>query len=275
MVYLPRARTILRPRPLDNDNSLVGWWTFDDGRANDTSGGNNHGVLNNAPGFTDGIVPGLDCPPGALKFNGTTQYINAVSFSFTLLKTTAATISAWVNTSAAAQQTVTSNWEVNVNPGWQFALNSSGQAVFSTLNATASSFRQVRGGTSVNGGKWRLITCTYDGSNTAAGIKIYIDGSIDSLTTLSDTDPGTLVNSVNIFQIARRADGANPFLFSGSLDDIRIYNRALSGAEVSALYNSAFMPRMENEMSILQAAAAGGFFSRYYYDMPAGNRLVA
>lgn len=70
---------------------------------------------------------------------------------------------------------------------------------------------------------WHLVTATYDGDAR----KIYVDGQLvanDNTTALNITDVGQLTI------------GAREQTYQGSMDDVRVYNRALSHAEVTTLY---------------------------------------
>ena len=73
---------------------------------------------------------------------------------------------------------------------------------------------------------WYLVTITYDMQN----IKFYINGIIDKVIPLNSSTP----ISNNFVRIGASTSGGAGF-FSGKIDDIRIYNRALSQAEITYL----------------------------------------
>ena len=75
---------------------------------------------------------------------------------------------------------------------------------------------------------WQHVVVTYDGSQKAAGVKIYIDGKLSANQVEADTLSATLETTAP-FKIGSRSNGAN---WKGEVDDIRIYNRALTEAEV-------------------------------------------
>ena len=89
---------------------------------------------------------------------------------------------------------------------------------------------------------------TYDGSSRAEGVKIYVDGLAQELEVHHDLLAGSIQNS-KPFQIGARAGGSK---FKGLLDDVRIYRRELSSAEVAIL--------------------AGKDDVQYILDMPANER---
>lgn len=77
-------------------------------------------------------------------------------------------------------------------------------------------------------GQWTLITCTYDGS----WLRTYQDGQL----TGAYNYVGSIGWTGTPTQIGRQANGSGSQIYSGKLDDIRVYNRALNADEIMALY---------------------------------------
>jgi hypothetical protein len=83
--------------------------------------------------------------------------------------------------------------------------------------------------------KWVNLVATYTGSKTNAGFAIYANGiRVDSTNYSAGSYPGQ-INTTAPVEIGAFA-GASYFL-KGSLDDVRIYSRALSAHEIQQLYN--------------------------------------
>jgi hypothetical protein len=83
--------------------------------------------------------------------------------------------------------------------------------------------------TAIHNGQWYHVVAVY---NSLSGHKIYIDGVLNnSESTLLTADVPT-----DTVYIGYRQD-ATPGKFDGSIDDVRIYKRALSNAEIKRLYN--------------------------------------
>lgn len=80
---------------------------------------------------------------------------------------------------------------------------------------------------------WHHVACTYDG----AAAKIYIDGQLDVETPLVRTLAGF---SDALLQIGYSDNEAD--FFDGAIDDVRIYNRALSASEITQLHDVTFDP---------------------------------
>ena len=88
---------------------------------------------------------------------------------------------------------------------------------------------QINKGTYANG--LRQIAVVYDGSGKASGIKIYESGKQVETVTLKDHLNGSIASTAPL-EIGDKALGTS---FEGSMDDLRIYNRAVTGKEVEDL----------------------------------------
>src|SRR3990167_464828 len=82
------------------------------------------------------------------------------------------------------------------------------------------------GNTILNANQWYHVVGTYDGNNT----RFYLNG-VEDATPASGS--GNMTNNSANLEIGRRDDG---YYFPGKIDDVRIYNRALSGDEIKRLY---------------------------------------
>ena len=83
--------------------------------------------------------------------------------------------------------------------------------------------------------QWYHVFVTYDGSSSAKGLKIYVDGREELLRVVSDNLDGT-IRSEAPFVVGGRHDD---FTFDGWIDDVRFYNRELMPPEVLTIYESA------------------------------------
>ncbi|MGV3773176.1 MAG: DUF1553 domain-containing protein [Verrucomicrobiales bacterium] len=82
---------------------------------------------------------------------------------------------------------------------------------------------------------WQQVAMTYDGSSKAAGVKLYLNGKPLNLTVERDALSDTINTGVP-FVIGRRL---NSLQFTGVIDDVRLYSRALSSDETAGLFQSA------------------------------------
>lgn len=81
--------------------------------------------------------------------------------------------------------------------------------------------------------QWHHLTITYDGSSSAKGIGIYIDGEITPARIVRDSLTGT-IQCDSVLRIGARYGMNTPL--NGAIDDIRIYDRQLSKLEVGELF---------------------------------------
>lgn len=205
-------------------SSLVGWWTLDSGAATDYSGHGNTGTLAGGPTAVQGKLA------QAIFINGGNQYVSAPNSSSLDIPTNGSvTMCAWVNLTAypsagddfaeivAKRSGATYAYGINfrtVGGNWfqVFTQGSSGIQNFTTYVLPL--------------GKWTHVCGVISGSPTA----LYINGQLyGTLGTgggvLSTSDPLAIGNIV---------DNSEPF--TGAIDDVRVYNRALTASDVAQLY---------------------------------------
>jgi len=96
-----------------------------------------------------------------------------------------------------------------------------------------STTRTVTGTSKLPLNAWTHLATTYDG----ATVRLYVNG----LQVASAAQTGSIATTTNLLQI-----GGSPALgaqyFSGRIDEVRIYNRALSAAEIQTDMNTAIQP---------------------------------
>ncbi|MEO5915884.1 MAG: lamin tail domain-containing protein [Luteolibacter sp.] len=97
---------------------------------------------------------------------------------------------------------------------------------------------QVNATTPVLNNQWHHVAFTYDGSSTAAGVKIYIDGIQAATTTGIDTLGSSIANNAAAgLNIGTRMDGA-VHNFTGAIDEVALFNHVLTGAEMTSVFQS-------------------------------------
>jgi chitodextrinase len=205
-------------------SGLLGYWNFDEDTgivADDSSGNGYNGTVNGATWVTGYINY-------ALKFNGTTN--DVVTPNIPLQN--AFSISVWVNPALTPQTPFGRIAETEYNHGFYLGLSASGSAYQFIVNGGAgatgtcdSAYGCTLGGTVTSG--WHLVTATYNGTNAI----LYVDGM--QVATETFTAPAN--ESLPLY-IGRYYAG-NGYGWNGAIDEVRLYSRALSSAEVSAIYN--------------------------------------
>jgi hypothetical protein len=122
--------------------------------------------------------------------------------------------------------------EKNYSTGYELLLSEN--QIDSNAQIGATYYPHVATGGTVGAGVWSFVVWTYDGSS----VTLYLNNQVVKTTTgLS----GSISSSTNNIYMGERAGSSIPF--TGSIDDVRIYNRALTANEVSSLYNSSVYTR--------------------------------
>ena len=212
---------------------LVGYWSFEEGTGNiayDKSGRGNNGTLTN---MSESIpwVQGNTGLGNALKFDGVDDYVNLGS-SPALNLTGSMTISAWINTKTiGGREDITAD-DTSAGGIGQWLLEVSRTASNGKLSfGWGGNSGLVLGSTVLSVNTWYHVVAVRSGSSGAWTGTIYINGAVDVSTGAIATNPGTQLGS-SIGQLGVQ----NQFNFNGSINDVRIYNRALSQAEITRLY---------------------------------------
>lgn len=210
---------------------LVGHW-IGGGSGNtwmDRSGYGNHGTLTNGPTWT----LGQGGRRNAIAFDGSNDSVNGPNGDHVLVISPAITVGVWVFPQAATGTYELLAGKRNGNgssTAFQIFLNT-GNRRFGYYNGT-----NIAVGTfAPTAGQWVHLLATVSG--TALGL--YVNGTLfDSLTV-----SGGVGNGGSEFPLMFGANTqASGEYYSGLLDDVRIYNRALSAAEIALLASPSFSP---------------------------------
>jgi len=222
----------------DLTTGLVGYWSFDKGNAEDESGNGRNGIVYGAS-----IVEGKS--GNAFIFDGDDDYIDLgddPDFDIT----GDITITLWFKTDTPQLGFMVSNLD-NINPdngydlaiGYTFSVNP-GETINFRLASNSngpSGYDSAQTVSSFTDGLWHFLTAIYT-PNGVSRPKIYIDTVEQSLSYY-----GIPLSSIGAspgyhLKIAEYSPSSGYFNFNGTLDEIRIYNRALSLQEIQYLYNN-------------------------------------
>ena len=217
-------------------SSLIGWWRFDtnddlNGVTLDRSGNGYNGNLVNIASSTfysyGKIGQGFD-------FDGADDYIEvASSTAFNdAISGNNITIASWVNfTDKGGSKIIIAkpfSPTTHVSPyaSYSFYLSSARKpSLYLSIGGVAKSLNATN---AIASSTWYHIAGVYNGST----IRVYINGVIDPGSTAA-------TGNISVYQTPLRfsANGALGEKFDGLIDDVRIYNRALSRGEIAQLYN--------------------------------------
>ncbi len=214
------------------NQGLVGYWKMDEatwsgtlGEVKDSSGNGNNGQ---AQGPTNSkAYPGSPSKFGSAgQFDGIDNYVS-IPDSSSLDISSAFSIAFWIKYTSSVNQVI---FEKNGNSGYSVQLFG-GKPIINV--GGYGSAQSTWAASSWNDGNWHHVVFVVSKFAVGAG-KVYVDG-VDN--TGSNDSAGTpSYGSGTSLYIGGRT---GTFVYSGSLDEVRIYNRALSPADVQNLYNYA------------------------------------
>ena len=207
---------------------LIGHWKLDEtsGTSAADSAGSNNGTMQSGLDAGNDSIPGVDGT--ALEFDGTDDYIS-LGDPVALQLTGAMTVSTWVKISIGGNIEELVNRDKNTTDrGYRLVKEASDIACFGVaVDATTNA--NVCGSSAMPLGEWVLVTGVYKPS---AFVRVYYNGTLAGENTTSI--PASARLSTVGPRLGERGSGASPL--HGSLDDVRIYNRALTADEITALY---------------------------------------
>jgi opacity protein-like surface antigen len=203
-------------------NGLVGWWPFN-GNANDESGNGNNGTVNGATLTTDRFIN----TNSAFKSG---QLTPLISVSNITLNSSSFTCSYWIKYSSNPINTSIAD----VSHEW---LNNGIFTTYRQLNSTLSfatrGVNQITSYNSIDTLGWHhivimrnnnLMKTWVDGINVAIDSLVPVNSITNSKTFYIGGDPG----NTSINPLAK---------FNGKIDDVALWNRALTQQEITDLYN--------------------------------------
>ena len=207
------------------DDGLVAYYPFN-GNANDESGNGHDGTPSGAA-LTEGI--GGD-PDGAYSFDGIDDKLD-VPDSPELNLVNAITISAWIKPAHEWVQEGRIVCKRYDTWGWGYALQLTGTR---ELDTWLSGSNHATSTSTVPLDTWTHVAVT--GGAADGKIRLYIDGVQDG----EATQTGALSPSGYGLRIGAQSQRSDiKSVFHGSIDEVRIYNRALSESEIKALYDDS------------------------------------
>jgi hypothetical protein len=196
---------------------LVGWWELDETAgtvAADAAGRNHGGKLVGNPTWAQGAVG------GALTLDGEGDYVDlGAGPDFDI--TGPITVAAWIKVTAfdVAWQTIVAKGDT----AWRLSRDQGNNVHFACTGLWPE---WARGSANVNDGQWHHVAGTYDGSE----LRLYVDGKLDA----SAKTQGAI--NVNTYPVYIGENAEHPGrAWHGLIDDVRLYNYALSNAEIKAL----------------------------------------
>jgi hypothetical protein len=213
--YSRQLATPAEPAP----GNLVAHYEFE-GTASDSSGNGLHGTAMGEPAFVAGRVG------QAISLDGFNNFVEITGYKG-ILGPNAVTVTAWINTTSAVTGAIV-GWGPNVD-GQRFGFRIDADRI-RMENAGGN----VQGDSSVNDGGWHHVAVTVQENATISypDVILYVDG-IDDTRATSDPELFNLTADQDV-RIGSRPSSNDRF-FMGLIDDVHIYDRALTREEVAWL----------------------------------------
>ncbi len=209
---------------------LVAYYPLN-GNALDYSGNGYTGVASYTSNTTDRYGSSV----GAFAFDGASSYVdvpnsNAISFQ-------SLTVSAWVN--RIGSSTIITKDRVGPSGDYTFVFEvSSTGAVSMTVRLSTGTSLTLNSVSNISTNTWYHLVSTYDGTS----IKLYINGTLNTSVSTGNGLSEATTRSFSIGSIKYTTASHSNF-FNGSIDEVRAYNRVLSAAEITALYQGVGVSR--------------------------------
>ena len=200
------------------DENLRGHWKFDGDTADSSIYDSTSVLIGNPVWDSNGRIN------GAISLDGNGDLVRVEDY-FGVNGKASRTVAAWIKTSQPGQIVIWGEQEI-AGAKWEFLVNASGHISLDVGFATIS------GSTDLRDGQWYHIAVVLDsdGSPNVNEIHLYVDGIEEAVPSDSQTisTSGARKVKIGVFSYS-------PVYFNGLIDDVRIYDRVLSQAEIDAL----------------------------------------
>jgi hypothetical protein len=225
-----------------NRGKPIGWWKMDECQGStlfDASGNGNNGTLIVGAAGSQTAIGTCETSGSAwangktgkysssLNFDGTDDYVNIAEPSNNSLDANTISVSAWVKLSSIGQQMSFLNKQGSTTDRSYIIYMEADNKPRMAASVNGTGFTAAIATTSLTTGQWYHITGTYDGAN----VKIFVNGKLENAVAMS----GNIFNSAGGVQIGRIASPA--YLQAGQIDDVRVYNYALTDQQVANVMN--------------------------------------
>ena len=220
------------PLKADLNDGLVAYYSFDNCNANDDSGNGHDGVIQGNPQCVDGVSG------KAFYFDGKDDYISIFPdiespFSFTIWFKTSKDTSELSGCACAGENLISNenNGSTDHMLGSDVYLSIlQNRLAFGGSDLNSYSDKSGYGKEIINDNRWHFVVATNDGNN----IKVYLDKKLTINMNGVRFKIGT--KKLNIGYSLNDNPYVKERFFNGIIDEVRIYNRALSESEIKQLY---------------------------------------
>ncbi|PFG38837.1 concanavalin A-like lectin/glucanase superfamily protein [Georgenia soli] len=213
-----------QPDPAPAPGEVRGQWLLDEGSGTvvaDSSGLGNDGTVQGT------VAWGPGRSGSSLVLDGSGGYVQ-VPDADSLDVSAAMTVAAWVRPQVLATQYVVKKAVVGSRDGFELSMSSTGRAFFRVNEVTSGDRFRVSASSAHALGSWVHLAGTYDGTT----MRFYVDG------VLQGSVAGPAAVATNALGLGIGAEPGGNRKFRGGIDEVRLYDRALSPQEITALMSA-------------------------------------
>jgi PKD repeat protein len=254
-VFRTVAATTVPPTCVPPPSGLVSWWPGED-NANDIIGANN-GTLQGGAAFGGGEVG------QAFDLNGSSAYVR-VANAPSLDTPDGFTVMAWIYPRAfGGPKDIASKWDDPTGQwSWIFKLHNdgSGRLRIEVSRGDHNALGDLGGVQILPLNTWSHVAATFD--RATGRLRLYVNGQVDNEgfspypgTAVNNSATDILVGAVN-GQVTTPAE-----FFQGSVDELELYDRALSTSEIQSVFAAAAAGKCTPPVIMPPVADAGGPYS--------------
>ena len=207
------------------DSSGIALYTLDYDASDES--GNYDGTSSNVTFGVDGQIN------WGASFNGSSSKIDLPNLGTGVSGSSARSVSAWIklDDTPSGFETVYASGSGSNGSAFAFFVTSSKKIRLYYYN------RQYDSSTVLNVGQWYHIVVTYNGGNIQGSVNsnIYINGNVETISDAGGTATGVASTTNSNYSIGYERASTN-YYFDGEIDQVRIFDKAISSSEVSTLY---------------------------------------
>jgi hypothetical protein len=134
--------------------------------------------------------------------------------------------------------------------GYELWVDPNGFLHVRIINNIANNYIGKVGTTNVCDGNWHFVAATYDGSSRAAGVNIYLDGTLQAMTIESDTLTGSIVAPGQQMLIGNQNGRSSTFFARGYIDEFSIHNVVRSASYIAAI-SPTNLPQVDSNVQLM------------------------
>ncbi|MBT4153430.1 MAG: hypothetical protein HOE53_02160 [Candidatus Magasanikbacteria bacterium] len=248
----------------------VGLWHFNEtsGSITDGSGNSHSGTVT---GATYGVTGMLDT---ALSFDGSDYISISDANDLSLDNTGEFSVSFWMKTGSdvTSRQMLVQKGATTSNAAfeWQIFIQTDSKLYVTSVQSDGDTIRRENTNATLLANTWYHVVAVYSGTGTTDDMNIYLDG-VNQATTIANPGGTTYTNGTHPLYVGTGYSGGSLRYFTGTIDELSIFNDQISAAEALAMYrrganNLKFQVRSCDDASCVGETFMGpdGTASTYY-----------